>query len=197
MKVLSHHAIGKIGSLGPPIADGLAGTVPSHQAYILLHGRHSPRTFPSRFASPLIVALRRHALRWSALVNVAWVPPNGVGGVHSLSEQSTDGPETYSLLAFARDRTRLQIPSVSIDNLEDACARLDDYMERPTGGVVDPDRLYLYVCTHGSRDCRCGEWGGRVADALREEVLKRKQSEPTGKYSRIVVGEVGHVGGHK
>jgi Sucrase/ferredoxin-like len=179
--------------------DRLAGTVPLHQAYILLHGRRSPRTFPSRVTSPLLLELQRHALRWSALVNVAWIPSNAVGIVPNPSE-GVGVTDTYNLLAFSRDRARLQIPSVSMDNLEDVCTRLNDHMKGLPTSMVDPDPsglLFLYVCTHGARDCRCGEWGTKVADALREEVRRRKEKEPTGKYSRVVVGEAGHVGGHQ
>ena len=180
-------------------ATSLAGSVPFHKAYILLHGQHSPRTFPSRLASPLLVALRQRALRWSALVNVAWVPPNDSGHVSDLSEEETDGNETYSLLAFASSRRRLRIPSVSMDNFEDTCAQLNNHMEHSSTDVrvVDPYGLHLYVCTHGARDCRCGEWGSKVADAFREEIFKRRQTDPTGLYSWIVMGEVGHVGGHQ
>jgi hypothetical protein len=131
------------------------------------------------------------------LVNLAWVPPNGSGHVPNLSEEEIDGTETYSLLAFASNRRRLRIPSVSMDNFEDTCAQLNNYMERPSTGVVDPYGLHLYVCTHGARDCRCGEWGSKVADAFREEIFKRRQADPTGQYSWIVMGEVGHVGGHQ
>jgi hypothetical protein len=84
-----------------------------------------------------------------------------------------------------------------MDSLEDTYTRLDDFLRRPTGCTLDSDALNLYVCTHGARDCRCGEWGSKVADALREEISKRKEYDLTGKYSRIVVGEVGHVGGHQ
>jgi Sucrase/ferredoxin-like len=195
MTVVSLQTVKNVGSLSAR-ASGLVGTVPSHKAYILLHGKHSPRTFPSRLTSPLLVALRQRALRWSALVNVAWVPPNSSGRVPNLSEEETDATETYSLLAFARDRQRLQLPSVSMDNFEDTCAQLNDYMEHPSGGVIDPNRLHIYVCTHGARDCRCGEWGSKVAEALKEEISKRRESDSTCKYSQIVLGEVGHVGGH-
>ncbi|KAI0277081.1 hypothetical protein BGY98DRAFT_982394 [Russula aff. rugulosa BPL654] len=171
-------------------ATSLAGTVPAHKAYILLHGQHSPRAFPSRLASPLLTALRQHALRWSALINVAWVPPNGGGHVSNLSEEETDDTETYGLLAFASNRRRLSIPSVSMDNFEDTCVQLNNYMEQPSTGVVDPYGLHLVYC-------RCGEWGSKVADAFREEIFKRRQTDPTGQYSWIVMGEVGHVGGHQ
>jgi hypothetical protein len=198
MKVASSQTLRKLSSLATK-TDCLAGTVPLHQTYILLHGRHSPRTFPSRITSPLLLALQRHARRWSALVNVAWIPSNAVENISNPLEDLED-VDTYNLLAFSRDRARLQIPSVTMNNLEDACTQLNDYMKGPPASMVNsnPDGLLsLYVCTHGARDCRCGEWGSKVADALREEVRKRKEVEPTGKYSRVVVGEVGHVGGHQ
>ncbi|KAI0628520.1 hypothetical protein C8Q77DRAFT_1035683, partial [Trametes polyzona] len=53
-------------------------------------------------------------------------------------------------------------------------------------------RLHLYVCTHGARDCRCGEGGGEVRRALRRELAKRGLGAED-----VVLGEVAHVGGHK
>lgn len=194
MKVASSQTLRKLSSLAAK-ADCLAGTVPLHQAYILLHGRHSPRTFPSRITSPLLSTLRQHALRWSALVNVAWVPSNTPNPPENLEDV-----DTYNLLAFSRDRAPLQIPSVAMYNLVDACIQLDKHLKGPPASMANsnPDGLLsLYVCTHGARDCRCGEWGRKLAGALREEVRKRKETEPTGKYSCVVVGEVGHVGGHQ
>ena len=55
----------------------------------------------------------------------------------------------------------------------------------------DSKTLHLYVCTHGARDCRCGNTGGAVYEALRIEVAKR------GLTDQVLVGSVGHVGGHK
>ncbi|KAH9042608.1 Sucrase/ferredoxin-like-domain-containing protein [Lactarius pseudohatsudake] len=196
MRVASLQTISKLSSSAAR-TDCLAGTVPPHQAYILLHGRDSPRSFPSRVTSPLLVALRQYALRWSALVNVAWVPPSNSTRHLSIPPSGSQDTEVYSLLTFAHGRAGLQMPSVAMDNLDEVCSRLHDYMERPPTGAVDSDDLYLYVCTHGARDCRCGEWGSKVADALRNEIRRRKEIEPTGKYSRVVVGEVGHVGGHQ
>jgi hypothetical protein len=196
MRVASLQNVRKLSSSTARI-DYLAGTVPLHQAYILLHGQDSPRSFPSRIASPLLVALRQYALRWSALVNVAWVPPSNSTKHLSVPSGDSQDTEVYNLLTFANGRAGLQIPSVTMDNLDGVCSRLNGYMERPPTGAVDSDDLYLYVCTHGARDCRCGEWGSKVADALRNEIHQRKGKELTGKYSRVVVGEVGHVGGHQ
>jgi hypothetical protein len=47
----------------------------------------------------------------------------------------------------------------------------------------------VLVCTHGARDCRCGDIGGDLVAALRKEVTRRA--------SDVAVGEVSHVGGHK
>ena len=49
----------------------------------------------------------------------------------------------------------------------------------------------VYVCTHGSRDCRCGDTGGSLVLALREEVRRRGLDE------QVRIGEIAHVGGHK
>lgn len=51
----------------------------------------------------------------------------------------------------------------------------------------------IYVCTHGTRDCRCADAGGGLVDALREELKKGgKEAEET-----VRVWEVSHLGGHK
>ena len=175
----------------------LAGTVPLHQAYVLLHGRDSPRSFPSQVTSPLLVTLRQYALRWSALVNVAWVPPSDPTRRLSIPPADSQHTEVYSLQTFARGRAGLRIPSVTMENLDEVYSRLCDHMERPPPEAIDSGDLHLYVCTHGARDCRCGEWGSKVADTLRNEIHRRKEMEPTGRYSRVVVGETGHVGGHQ
>ena len=57
------------------------------------------------------------------------------------------------------------------------------------GDVVQP--LYIYVCTHAARDCRCGDIGSSVSKALRKEIDKR------GLTSIVKLGETGHVGGHQ
>jgi hypothetical protein len=68
----------------------------------------------------------------------------------------------------------------------------------PTVGSVAPEagKVHIYVCTHGARDCRCGEMGGKVFTALREDLDRRIRADPGGPAERVVLGEVGHVGGH-
>lgn len=52
-------------------------------------------------------------------------------------------------------------------------------------------RADIYVCTHGSRDCRCADLGEPLYQALVKEVVRRKLGES------VKVRRVGHVGGHK
>lgn len=47
----------------------------------------------------------------------------------------------------------------------------------------------ILVCTHGSRDCRCGDIGGDLVQSLRETARKRGID--------VKVTECSHVGGHK
>ena len=58
--------------------------------------------------------------------------------------------------------------------------------------------VYLLVCTHGSRDCRCRDRGGPLIEALKSELFVRGKRDGEGSvWSRIRVGEAAHVGGHK
>lgn len=69
------------------------------------------------------------------------------------------------------------------------------------------EEAHLYVCTHGSRDCRCGVAGTDLLDTLNAEVSKHesRQTQPAGAYSesglhhgkKVKVFGVSHVGGHK
>ncbi|KAF9175070.1 hypothetical protein BGX21_009323 [Mortierella sp. AD011] len=49
----------------------------------------------------------------------------------------------------------------------------------------------VLVCTHGSRDCRCGDQGGEFYRILKDMV------QATGLTNSIKIYEVSHIGGHK
>ena len=193
--------------------DSLVGTAPTHNAYIFLHSQHRPKDFPAALPSPLRSALQLRAREWRGLVNFAWNPAysNPYDFTH---RTATGGGEVCSATAFVAGRhsnSRLDIPSVSLDNVDSVAEQVKQHLVASHSSLeVDPprpvfegqdrtqadDTVYLYVCTHGAKDCRCGDWGGQVADALRTEVWKRGL-EDAGLGKRVVVSEVGHVGGHK
>ncbi|KAI0317704.1 Sucrase/ferredoxin-like-domain-containing protein, partial [Amylostereum chailletii] len=155
----------------------LLGTAPHHYLYILLRSQHPPRTFPSRVPSTLQPALQRLVAPWSGLVNFMYTtdlpaPQTALTGP-PLDLQEPNPEETYEAFAYAPGRAPLHLP-------------------RRYDGPI-----HLYVCTHGARDCRCGDVGGDVADALRNCATSARTRTPGGIWDRVVVGEVSHVGGHR
>ena len=90
----------------------------------------------------------------------------------------------------------MEVPEVSLENLDEVETRLRMHAD---GALVQelPEEIHMYVCTHGARDCRCGTIGGDVVRALRKEIARRVELDPSGVVGRVVVGEVGHVGGHQ
>ncbi|KAH9950727.1 Sucrase/ferredoxin-like-domain-containing protein [Amylocystis lapponica] len=171
-------------------SSSLAGTVPHHQSYILLHTHRPPAEYPSKPKSPLQRALLLKTAQWGGIVNFSWSEDQPVHpGFTGLGAESGE-PEKYSATLFSANGGQLGLPEVSLANLDAVERQLREYALRPRE-QERPARLHLYVCTHGERDCRCGETGGEVHRALRAEVAKR------GIGHRVMVGHVGHVGGHK
>ncbi|TBU42100.1 Sucrase/ferredoxin-like-domain-containing protein [Dichomitus squalens] len=203
-----HHARG-FRSTAPRHAGGLAGTAPAHTAYVLLHTHAPPAAYPPKSASPLWRELALRARRWGGAVNFAWAPGQAVHPAYAgLGEAGDEGEEeayVASVFSPALPAGRLVVPEVTRANLDAVDGRLRALVRGDPGegggegeawtageAARDEERLCLYVCTHGARDCRCGDSGGDVARALRREVASRQ-----GLAERVSVGEVAHVGGHK
>lgn len=177
------------------LGESIAGTVAYHRSYILLHTRTPPPAFPARVSSKLQRQLQLRASRWGGLVNFAWLPdeapPTGDNGTKSEWESKE---ESYRVSAYAQDRGRVDISKLTMENIDEVAAALQKHAE------ADPDKnfdvslqgpSYLYVCTHGERDCRCGTTGQAVFEALQKEIARH------GPDLGVKVGAVGHVGGHK
>jgi len=170
----------------------LAGTVPSHRCYILLHTSHPPSQYSARVSSTIQKALQLRLLKLGAIVNFSWSPDQPVCQWDGVAE-------AYYATAFSTSRGCLEIPEVSIHNVDEVGEKLREHIEGPNSGIRDNRDcdMHLYVCTHGARDCRCGDMGGLVVKALRKEVEKRNRVNPFGPSGRLKIAEVGHVGGHK
>jgi hypothetical protein len=162
----------------------LPGTAPPHRLYILLHTSNPPAEYAPRISSKVQRALQLNILKLGGLVNFSWSADQPVfsnaGGV-----QET---ETYAATAFSLFG-RLDIPSLSLQNMDQVVEKLRRHADAPSVTHTSND-VHLYVCTHGARDCRCGDRGQPLVTALREEVARRN-------LKQVRVGEVGHVGGHK
>ena len=179
----------------------LAGTVAPHAAVILLHTHLPPASYPPRSRSLLWRALVLRGRAWGAMPNFAWAPPqSGQGhalyaGYRGLGEGGgEEGEEAYAATVFAAGRRApVVVPEVRLGNVEEVERGVRAALATPEEDAYEGRRkVYLYVCTHGARDCRCGEGGGAVARALRAEVVRRGLGAED-----VVVGEIAHVGGHK
>ncbi|KAJ1674590.1 hypothetical protein EV182_002968 [Spiromyces aspiralis] len=56
---------------------------------------------------------------------------------------------------------------------------------------VDPGHVSVFVCTHRSRDSRCGERGTKLLELLRREISQQ------GLGRKVSVWKTSHIGGHK
>lgn len=84
----------------------------------------------------------------------------------------------------------IELEGLTLSKVQEAVQRITSPSSMAHhGDTMRP--LYIYVCTHAARDCRCGDTGGLVVEALRKEVGRR------GLTSVVKLGETGHVGGHK
>ncbi|KAJ7182814.1 Sucrase/ferredoxin-like-domain-containing protein [Mycena crocata] len=163
----------------------LQGTVASHRSYILLNSPSPPSSFPSRFSTPVQRALQLQVTRWGGIVNFAY------------TNAANEHAESTSVTAFSPLGGRIHFPSLALSNVDEVAEQLRQHATAPPR--IDPSdtQIHMYVCTHGARDCRCGDTGGKVFQALREELARRILTDPNGPAKDVVLGEVGHVGGHQ
>ncbi|KAG5653223.1 hypothetical protein H0H81_001700 [Sphagnurus paluster] len=162
------------------------GTVPSHRSYIFLHATEPPTSFPARFSTPIQRALQLQVLKWGGGVNFAWFG-------HEHAPRNTG--QSTSATAFSALGGRLEFPEITLDNVDEVAETLKRHADGPI--VSASEEIHLYVCTHGARDCRCGDMGGAVFKALQDEVKRLVDVDPSGAASRVRLGEVAHVGGHQ
>lgn len=162
----------------------LAGTAPPHRFYIFLHTPNPPAEYAPRISSKTQRALQLNVLKLGGLVNFSWSAEQSVLS----TAEDVQETETYVATAFS-PFGRLDIPSLSLSNMDQVVEKLRSHADAPSVAQMSND-VHLYVCTHESRDCRCGDRGQLVVTALRDEVERRN-------LKQVRVGEVGHVGGHK
>jgi hypothetical protein len=181
-----------------PSSGALAGTAAQHTSYILLHSQAPISSFPAKPSSPLQRTLQLHTTPWGGAVNFAWTGKQQQGrharpSGKTVLDGQADADEAYTVTAFSENGA-LEIPEVTRGNVAEVAQRLRQHaLSPPQAESTSDTRVYLYVCTHGSRDCRCGDTGGAVLRALRAEVDRRGHAVA----ERVSIAEVAHVGGHK
>ena len=98
-------------------------------------------------------------------------------------------------VAYTPNGGRLPLPHISLSTIDTVVEQLVSHMEATTIQPGTQEHTDILVCTHGARDCRCGEKGGKVYEALKEEVKGMQKDGPD--LPKVRVGEIAHVGGHK
>jgi len=149
-------------------------------SYVFLHSQDPPAAFPVKISTAIQRELQLRTLKLGTIVNFAWTGEPPV----------SDGAKTAATV-FSVSGGRLEIPEVSMENINEVEASLKAHTQRDSVTQETHQEIHFYVCTHGARDCRCGQQGGLVVRLLKEEVERRDMGH------FLKVREVGHVGGHK
>lgn len=170
-----------------PPPESIAGTVKAHSSYIFLHAPSSPQSFPPRPTTDVHRHLDMRTRRWGGVVNFSWAENQHRVG----SDWDSDSSENWVATAWSMTKGWLEVPNVSMDNLDIIAQALQQHASADASGSQLKGPAHIYVCTHGQRDCRCGQHGGELAEALRSEVKRR------GVENKIRVLESGHIGGHE
>lgn len=87
----------------------------------------------------------------------------------------------------------IRIPSLESEKISTIAKNINQSADSPITSEQSraQSQLQILVCTHGERDCRCGEKGGDFFKELTAEINKR------GLTKVVDVYQVSHIGGHK
>ncbi|GAA5863910.1 hypothetical protein JCM3774_004415 [Rhodotorula dairenensis] len=191
----------------------VVGSAPELSRHLLIHTPHPTATWPSHLhaASPLAKHLQD---RWQERPELAKLGFNFTDGGQGSPVQAWDptrtkfdepqadaAAERYSAVIYP---DFVEIPSLSIDEFpafEKLLARLPEpsaVLPRVTSGNAAPQQTHIFVCTHRTRDCRCGDIGEPLYDALLREIKRRKLGgELKAGTDGVRIARVAHIGGHK
>ena len=175
----------------PPLTRGMA----HRKGLLLLKIPIPPKLWPARLEMESgLLALANHAVKDSGV---------GVNAVYDEEGHDTHFPmrareEVYSATLHFGDGTKIDYPRFNEDIVRGKQFQ-DDLRYQPNlekAAMLDVGesqslQRQIYVCTHGSRDCRCSDRGWPLVKALRKEIQRQ------GLEGQFKVGEIAHVGGHK
>ncbi|TKA51175.1 hypothetical protein B0A53_05639 [Rhodotorula sp. CCFEE 5036] len=199
---------------GPASAPGVVGSAPELSRHLLIHTPHPTATWPSHLhaTSPLAKLLQD---KWQTQPELAKLGFNFTDGGQGTVAQAWDPSRTkfddppadaaverYSAVIYP---DFVELPSFSIDDLpafEKVLAELPaasaPLPSTTSGDATTLQRTHIFVCTHRTRDCRCGDIGEPLYDALLHEIKRRKLGgELKSGTDGVRIARVAHIGGHK
>lgn len=168
----------------------LAGSAPSYQAQLVLHSGQSQEAWPKQIddISPVHAEVCKLAAPGQKLEGVGI----GFSARRSGHKSAPDQGETLSATLYpGMHDIPFPVTAAAIPKLADYVA--EEVAKQSKLELVAPGETketHIYVCTHGARDCRCGEVGGRLYEALQSEVRRRRLTD-------VHICQIAHIGGHK
>ncbi|GAA5854128.1 hypothetical protein JCM8547_008239 [Rhodosporidiobolus lusitaniae] len=201
----------------PPVV----GTAPSSPRHLLIHTPHPDSTWPSHLdsVSPLYRTLGQ---RWAKsdskeLRELGFNFTDAGKGAERKEwdkeigrfERPEEGgeEEVYSATLYP---DFIDFPTFSLSSLPDfeflftSLSPAPSLMPSPSSPAHAPSstptskRTHIFVCTHSSRDCRCGDFGEPLYQALVREAKRRGLGGELKEGEKGVrIARVAHVGGHK
>ncbi|GAA5891716.1 hypothetical protein JCM6882_006179 [Rhodosporidiobolus microsporus] len=202
----------------PPVV-GSGGTYPRH---LLLHTPHPASTWPSHLDSTSAL-YREMNKRWAKHPELSRIGFNftdaGAGEVmagqewdagRNKFEQPPEGQEE-EVYAATLYPDFVPIPSLSISTLPAFESLFSSLPPAPSSSLspspspaaspsTTPPRTHIFICTHGTRDCRCSDLGEPLYQALLGEIKRRKlggELKGSVEESEVRIARIAHVGGHK
>lgn len=196
----------------------LPGTAPEMSTHLVLVPKdtaRAPETWPSHIDAvcPLFSELASRTREGGSLAgyglsfsagdaplrppSVAWDPRRDKAMRLPPNQDAED--ESFWLYAYRTPGLCVRMP-VSLRTLPGSDELRDALEARFTRDAALDDETHIFVCTHGTRDCRCGVAGTELLDALRALVDEHKRTcaaQGSRPAKRVRVLPISHVGGHK
>lgn len=152
----------------------------------------SSRTLPETKAL-LLIAVPNPSKQWGSVIEKEDLVVGAANLDKNLREAQVrilatyEGGTSYSARLFRPDGTVAHIKDFNEATL--ASDSFKSLVDGKSSEFKPADKTEVVVCTHGSRDCRCGDIGGDLVFSLRKEAENSR--------NQTIVSECSHVGGHK
>ncbi|GAA5905883.1 uncharacterized protein JCM6883_002483 [Sporobolomyces salmoneus] len=200
-------------------------SAPTYSRHLVIHTPHPASTWPSHLES-ISPLYRELGKRWSKderFKDVGFgVSEGGNRNVDTRTEEwdkrksKFEAPkegETEEVYSATLYPDFVRFPQFSLSSLAKFESKFDSLPSRPiapsSASTSAPARTHIYVCTHGSRDCKCGDLGEKLYQSILCELKRRKiggepsvSSSTVGKAEGeagdgVRVSRIAHIGGHK
>ncbi|KAJ3089453.1 hypothetical protein HK102_006384 [Quaeritorhiza haematococci] len=194
---------------------GLVGSVRQYEKHVaVFSGRKS---WPSKIEDMSIEMADLTNLLSPLSVKLTALDASSIDNSQSTSQpdrtEGTTTPSTTTSVGHSQGRDIIIYPDMlvlrQVKDLASIAGVLYELAEKRQGGIKDRrdgsgtarawnaieklpvTETHVLVCTHGERDCRCGDHGSAFYEALKSELQERGLEE------MVKVCRTSHIGGHK